>query len=146
MLGALLLLRAVRVGIPFEGRRPSRRVVGWLVVGIVAVVVQNLGIYGAFQETSVLVALVVFYSYPVLIAVASAVLGLERMDGRRAIALGVAFLGCVIVVLGGGESTGEIALNGRRPGAHRGGGPDRVRAHGAPRLRLRAHAGDRDDR
>ena len=112
LLGALVLLRVVRHRIPFEGRRPSRRVMGWLAVGIGAVVVQNLGMYGAFQQTSVLVALVVFYSYPVLIAVASAALGLERMDAPRAIALGVAFLGCVIVVLGGGESTGEVALIG----------------------------------
>lgn len=112
LLASIGLLRAIRGRRPFEGRRPSRRVIGWLIVGIGAVVVQNLGIYGSFQETSVLIGLVVFYSYPVMIAVASAALGLERMDARRAIALGVAFLGCVIVVLGGSGSTGEIALLG----------------------------------
>lgn len=112
LLTGLGLLRVLRGRVLFDGRRPSRRVVGWLLVGIAAVVVQNLGIYGSFQETSVLIGLVVFYSYPVMIAVASAVLGLERMDLRRAIALGVAFLGCVIVVLGGSGETGEIALLG----------------------------------
>jgi DME family drug/metabolite transporter len=112
LFSALALLRVLGGRILFDGRRPSRRVVGWLLVGIGAVVVQNLGIYGSFQATSVLIGLVVFYSYPVMIAVASAVLGLERMDARRALALGGAFLGCVIVVLGGGSDTGEIALPG----------------------------------
>ncbi len=112
LLGALVLLRALRHRIPFEGRRPSRRATGWLLVAVGAVVIGNLGIYGAFQETSVLVGLVVFYSYPVLIATASAALGLERMDARRATALLVAFLGCVVVVLGGEGTTGEVALLG----------------------------------
>jgi DME family drug/metabolite transporter len=112
LLTGMGLLRVLRGRVLFDGRRPSRRVIGWLMVGIGAVVVQNLGIYGSFQETSVLIGLVVFYSYPVMIAVASAALGLERMDARRAVALGVAFLGCVIVVLGGSGETGEIALLG----------------------------------
>jgi drug/metabolite transporter (DMT)-like permease len=107
-IGGLLAVRGRR---PFEGRRPSRRVMGWLAVGIGAITVQNLGIYGAFQETSVLVALVVFYCYPVLIGAVSVVLGLERMDARRGAALIAAFLGCVMVVLGGGDA-GEVALLG----------------------------------
>lgn len=111
LIGAILALRIVR-GRPFyDGRRPSRRAWGWLGVGVLAVTVQNLGIFGAFEQTTVVVALVVFYAYPVMIGLASAALGLERMDARRWVALIGAFAGCTLVVVGAG-STGDATAGG----------------------------------
>lgn len=112
LVGVIGLLLAVRGRRLFDGRRPTRRAWAWLGIGIVAVTVQNLGIYGAFQETSVLVALVCFYCYPVLIGAVSVVLGLERMDARRGGALVTAFVGCVLVVAGGEDAGGDVALTG----------------------------------
>ena len=105
-------LCAVRARRPFDGYRPTRRVWAWLGVGVTAVTIENLGLYAAFEHASVLVALVCFYIYPVLIGAASVVLGLERMDARRIGALIAAFIGCVLVLVGGRDGSGEIAVAG----------------------------------
>lgn len=112
VVAALVVLRIALRRRAFDGHRPARRTWAWLGVGILAVTVQNLGIFGAFAETSVVVALVVFYCYPVLVGAASVALGLETMDRRRAGALVAAFLGCVLVVVGAGDDGGEVALAG----------------------------------
>lgn len=59
-----------------------------------------------------LIALVCFYIYPVLIGAVSVALGLERMDARRGGALIAAFIGCVLVVLGGEGGGGDVAIVG----------------------------------
>lgn len=115
-LGSLIAAALVGIGVargrrPFAGTRPTRSAATWLAVAIAAITIENLAVFGAFRETSVVVALVVFYTYPVLVGAASAALRLEPMDGRRAAALLATFLGCVLVVAGAGGDA-QFALAG----------------------------------
>ncbi|HEX7951204.1 MAG TPA: DMT family transporter [Candidatus Limnocylindrales bacterium] len=73
----------------------------------------NLAIFVAFERTSIALALLAFYTYPAMVAAASAVLGHERLDRKRVLALTLAIGGMVAVVAGGlgdGSGTGVDAL------------------------------------
>ena len=58
----------------------------------------NLSMFIAFDLVTVALALLAFYTYPVIVAVANVALGRETMDRPRAIALTLAVLGMVAVV------------------------------------------------
>jgi len=64
----------------------------------------NLAMFQAFARIPVAIALLGFYVYPALVAGASAVLGWERMDRPRVVALAVALAGMVAVVIGGPDA------------------------------------------
>jgi drug/metabolite transporter (DMT)-like permease len=84
---------------------------GGLVLAILLGAGVNLSIFLAFQRTTVALALLGFYTYPAMIAAASAVLGRERLDGSRLAALGLALAGMVAIVLGGLGSTEEARID-----------------------------------
>jgi drug/metabolite transporter (DMT)-like permease len=65
----------------------------------------NIAMFLAFERIPVAVVLLCFYLYPALVAGASSLLGRERMDSLRAVALVIALAGMVAVVAGG-PSTG----------------------------------------
>src|SRR5207244_8585748 len=106
---------AVRVAAghrPFKpiGRLPNRD--RWsLVAAAVANTVLNLSIFIAFERVSIALALLVFYLYPALVAMASVVWFGERLDGIRWGALGTSLIVSVLVVAGAG-SLGRVALIG----------------------------------
>jgi DME family drug/metabolite transporter len=58
----------------------------------------NLCMFIAFDRITIALALLGFYTYPALVAIANVVLGRERMDGSRGLALGLAIVGMVAVV------------------------------------------------
>ncbi len=58
----------------------------------------NLGMFMAFDRVTVALALLGFYTYPAMIAVADVALGRERLDRPRAVALLLASGGMVAVV------------------------------------------------
>lgn len=60
--------------------------------------VVNLRMFVAFQRIPVAIALLTFYTYPALVALVAVALGRERMDRTRAVALGLASLGALLVV------------------------------------------------
>jgi drug/metabolite transporter (DMT)-like permease len=69
-----------------------------LAVAALSGFVLNLSMFIAFDLVSVALALLVFYTYPVMVAVANVALGRESMDRSRVIALVLAVLGMVAVV------------------------------------------------
>ncbi len=71
-----------------------------LSLGIVAVMgfTLNLSMFIAFDRITVALALLGFYTYPVIVAVANVVLGREPLDRPRVVALAVAVAGMVLVV------------------------------------------------
>ena len=73
----------------------------WLGLAVVAGALLNLSMFVAFQRMAIAIALLAFYTYPAMVAAASAVLGHERLDASRVAALGLAILGMVAVVVGG---------------------------------------------
>ena len=61
----------------------------------------NMSLFLAFDRTTVALALLVFYTYPAMIAGASVLLGREPLDLARLAALVLALAGMIAVVLGG---------------------------------------------
>lgn len=98
------------------------RLVGWralaprdrLALGVAALAGASLDVtmFLAFARVPVAVVLLCFYLFPALVAGGSALLGWERLDRTRTIALVVALAGMVAVVVGG---EGAGALGGLDP-------------------------------
>lgn len=58
----------------------------------------NLCMFFAFDRITIALALLCFYTYPAMVAVVNVVLGRERLDAARAVALGLALIGMTMVV------------------------------------------------
>ncbi len=71
----------------------------------------NLGMFIAFDRITVALALLGFYTYPAMVAVANVALGRERLDGTRVVALGLAILGMIAVVASQLDPAGAIRLD-----------------------------------
>ena len=82
--------------------RPAKVALG---LGVIAGAGVNLSIFFAFDLTTVALALLGFYTFPAMVAAASALLGHEPLGPTRLVALGLALAGMVAVVLGGVGAT-----------------------------------------
>ncbi len=71
----------------------------------------NLSMFIAFDRITIALALLGFYTYPAMVAAANVVLGRERLDRTRVIALGLAILGMVAVVASQLDPAGTIRLD-----------------------------------
>jgi drug/metabolite transporter (DMT)-like permease len=102
--------------------RRGSRLVGWrslaprdrVALGVAALAGASLDVtmFLAFARVPVAIVLLCFYLFPAIVAAATALLGWERMDRSRGLALAISLAGMVAVVIGG-EGTG--ALNGLDP-------------------------------
>jgi drug/metabolite transporter (DMT)-like permease len=71
----------------------------------------NLAVLMAISRISIALALLVFYTYPALVALVSTAFFGERLDALRWSALGVSLFGLALVVIGAGE-VGQLDLVG----------------------------------
>jgi drug/metabolite transporter (DMT)-like permease len=95
ILGAVVLARwQPRISLRDLDSRQQRL----LVVAIVANGVMNVLLFAGFSVMTVAVVMTLFYTYPVLVTVAMAALGRERVTRLRAAALALAMAGLVLVV------------------------------------------------
>lgn len=75
----------------------------WFIgAGSLANLILNLAMFIAFVRIEIGLALLVFYSYPAFVAVASVVWFGDRLDGVRSSALGLSMLGLVLTLTGSG--------------------------------------------
>ena len=98
--------------------RRGGRLVGWrsltprdrVALGVAALAGASLDltIFLAFDRVPVAIVLLCFYLFPAIVAAGSALLGWERMDRTRALALVISLGGMVAVVIGG-EGAGALA-------------------------------------
>jgi drug/metabolite transporter (DMT)-like permease len=63
----------------------------------------NLGMFVAFLRIGIALALLIFYIYPALVALASVIWFGERLDRLRWAALGISMSGVVLVIVGAGD-------------------------------------------
>jgi drug/metabolite transporter, DME family len=63
----------------------------------------NLGMFIAFLRIGIALALLIFYIYPALVALASVIWFGERLDRLRWAALGISMTGVVLVIAGAGD-------------------------------------------
>jgi drug/metabolite transporter (DMT)-like permease len=108
---ALLVLLAIGVAI---GRLPTiplrairRR--EWLQLAAMGLFVAGttLGLFLGYERTTIALTLIVFYTYPLLVALAAVRIYDEPLGARRLAAILLASLGMVMVVLGPGASAGH---------------------------------------
>lgn len=92
------------------GAIPRRELVLNAIAGLVNALL-NLAALLAITRIGVTLTLLVFYTYPAMIALVSTLFFGDRLDGPRWIALGVSLLGLVLVIVGAG-SIGQIDLVG----------------------------------
>jgi drug/metabolite transporter (DMT)-like permease len=93
--------------------RRGGRLVGWrslgrtdrVALGVAALMGASLDVtmFLAFSRVSVAIVLLCFFLFPAIVAAASALLGWERLDRARGVALVVALGGMVAVVVGGSD-------------------------------------------
>ena len=110
-IGAIVAVQARR-GVPIANpfRLPRRDAVGLTIIAIAGLAL-NVSTFVAFDLTTVALVLLAFYTYPALVAVVAVVLGHERLDGARLLALGLASGGMVLVVAGSlGPADGGAAF------------------------------------
>jgi drug/metabolite transporter, DME family len=98
--------------------RRGGRLVGWrslaprdrVALGVAALAGASLDVtmFLAFDRVPVAIVLLCFYLFPAIVAGATAVLGWERLDRTRTIALAISLGGMVAVVIGG-EGAGAFA-------------------------------------
>ena len=101
--------------------RRGGRLVGWrsltprdrvsLAVAALAGASLDVTMFFAYARVPVAIVLLCFYLLPAMVAGASAVLGWERLDRGRSVALGIALAGMVAVVIGGPTSAGAGGLD-----------------------------------
>ncbi len=111
----MVVFIAVRMAI---GHRPMLRLRdltgrerGTMLAAGVANTVLNLSVFVAFERISIALALLVFYLYPSLVAIASVAWFGERLDALRWGALATSVVGMVLVVAGG-TALGHLDLLG----------------------------------
>lgn len=91
-----------------DWRRLDRSARASLLVAAVSGFLLNQAMFSAFELITVALALLAFYTYPVMVAVANAALGREPMDRPRIVALALAVAGMVAVVASQFEPDGGI--------------------------------------
>lgn len=98
-LGLVIAWRArSRIAPVIRPRHLSGRAKASLLVAGLAGFTLNVCMFFAFDRVTIALALLCFYTYPAMVAVANVVLGRERLDGARLIALVLAMLGMAAVV------------------------------------------------
>jgi drug/metabolite transporter, DME family len=98
-LGAYVAWRVRRAAtrlVPLRTQAPRARVA--LLSAAAAGTILNLCMFIAFDRITIALALLGFYTYPVLVAVANVVLGRDRLDRPRVLALALAIAGMIAVV------------------------------------------------
>jgi len=95
--------------------RISRRDIPTFVAfSVIAGVLMNLAFFGAINETTVAVAVILNFTYPSIVTVASVFIFKEKLSAQKLMALPLTFLGCVLVAgspyFEGDMSVGWLAI------------------------------------
>jgi len=108
----LFIAWRVRRGQPFVApwRLPRGQAPAFLVAALMGLTL-NIGMFVAFERTTVALVLLGFYTYPALTAVVGVWRGVEPLDGTRTGALVLALSGMVLVVAGGLDPAGELKVD-----------------------------------
>jgi drug/metabolite transporter (DMT)-like permease len=92
------------------GDLPGRARLAMLAAALAGTVL-NLCMFIAFDLITIALALLCFYTYPAMVAIANVTLGRERLDGSRRVALGLASAGMVLVVASQLDPAAAIRLD-----------------------------------
>jgi drug/metabolite transporter, DME family len=93
------------------GKLATRARLLLLVAALMGITI-NVSMFIAFDRITIALALLGFYTYPAMVAFANVLLGRERLDAPRGVALVLALAGVIAVVGSQLDSTGGIRLDG----------------------------------
>lgn len=115
-LGVIALLALVGPRLGGRGRNPDARVLPlnrrWaLLAASLCGGLLNIAIFVAFLRMSVAVALICFYTFPVVVTLAAVRLYGERLDRVRGAALVVSMAGLALVVLAPALAAGDVVID-----------------------------------
>jgi len=91
--------------LPLAGRQmrlPRNLALAFLAMGMVFQTGEAYGFFGALQYVSAGATVLLFFLFPALVTAASMAMGRERFTWGRVVAVGMALLGCALVVGGPG--------------------------------------------
>jgi drug/metabolite transporter (DMT)-like permease len=89
----------------------SVRVRLFLLVAALMAIAVNLSMFIAFDRITIALALLGFYTYPAMVALANVLLGRERLDAPRGVALALALAGVIAVIGSQLDSAAGIRLD-----------------------------------
>ncbi|MFV2064039.1 MAG: DMT family transporter [Chloroflexota bacterium] len=104
-LGAAILVTAALLLLRLGRMQPLRLVsiprLHWLQISTVALltVITNLALFAAFERTTIALVLIVFYTYPEMVAIAAVRVYGDRLTPTRVASLTLASIGMLMVVL-----------------------------------------------
>ncbi|HUP82925.1 MAG TPA: DMT family transporter [Candidatus Limnocylindria bacterium] len=110
VLGQFASLRATRAGGAAPAWLPDSRRAALVIACLLGAIV-NVAMFQAFLLTTIAVVLIVFYTYPALVTLASVVFYGERLTPIRAGALALSGVGLSLVVLSPILGGGTVTLN-----------------------------------
>lgn len=105
LIGFLILLALVAIFDRKSLRIEAKDFLPFIGFSLVAGVLLNLAWFGAIDQTGVAITIVLNYSYPSMVTIASVFLFKEAFTTQKALALPLTLLGCVLVA--GGEEIGQ---------------------------------------
>lgn len=105
LIGTVILFVLIAVFDRASLRIQRKDILPFVGFSLVAGVLLNLAWFGAIDETSVAITVVLNYTYPSIVTVASVFLFKEAFTAQKALALPLTFIGCVLVA--GGEDLGS---------------------------------------
>lgn len=110
---ALVLLAGLRLG--RLAVAPLRRIarVEWLQLAAMGLFVAGttLSLFWAFERTTIALTLIVFYTFPVMVAIGAVPIYGDRLGARRLAAIGLACLGLLLLLLGPAATDAAAALD-----------------------------------
>jgi drug/metabolite transporter (DMT)-like permease len=110
---ALALMLAVGIAIQRAPTVPLRSIgrLDWLQLVAMGLFVAGttLGLFLSFERTTIALTLIVFYTYPIIVAVAAVRIYAEPLGLRRLAAILLASVGMVLVVIGPEDGAGAAA-------------------------------------
>ena len=98
-------LLVARAGLSLPGRRAATTAV---LLGLVVFSAQSGLFFSALQRIDAALAVLLLYAYPALVAIGAILLGRERANLRRFVALAVAMGGIALVLSGDGDLAGDL--------------------------------------
>lgn len=93
--GAVVLYALLRVSGAPAGLSPRATLIAFAIGGVQAA--QGFALYSSYERIPVGLTMIIFYVFPLLVAVVASAIGQDRLTGRLIAALAIAFVGLVLV-------------------------------------------------
>lgn len=114
IIASAVFLPVVAIFDPKSLRIDRKDLLTFVAFSVIAGVLMNLSFFGAINETTVAIAVILNFTYPSIVTIAAVFVLREKLSTQKLLALPLAFFGCVLVagspLLEGDISVGWLAI------------------------------------